>query len=80
MNDIIDDPVNPFTGNKIDRSAKETDKLLITLSKNANLSEQKWNVFDTMGASWYSVKDNIFDKNNWVFEGNFNAADDGKEN
>lgn len=81
MEDVIENPTNPFTGNPIDSRAKETDKMLITLSKIGplDLSNHSGTVYGTGGASWYSVKDNIFDKSNWVYEGNYDASEDEKE-
>lgn len=62
MEEIIDNPINPFTGNPIN-SDKKYDTLYITLSENWQVSDS--NVFDTSDAPWYTVTDNIFDKSQW---------------
>lgn len=66
---LIDDPVNPFTGNKLDGHEKETEPQYVTAShywssyEPPNTAEAI--TFTTDDEPWYSVKDNIFDKSNW---------------
>jgi len=62
INGIIDNPVNPFTGNAISSERKNTPLLILTQrvqSKNEN--EIVLNSQNT-----YYVHDNIFDENNWI--------------
>lgn len=62
---IIKNPVNPYTDNKISTDAKHTEELLITTSGNWTLDNHNGYTFNTSDGYWYSVRDNIFDKNNW---------------
>ena len=65
MKGLIDDPVNPFTGKKIDSSDKTAhDQYLI--------DSVEWDVSTNNGttylpAKWWTVHDNVLDKNNWKF-------------
>lgn len=60
MKDLIDDPVNPFTGNPVDdRIKREHD---VYICPRPNYGEY---TFDTSGQSWYAVHGNIYDKTNW---------------
>lgn len=63
--DIIEDPVNPFTGNPVNDDAKDKEEMLITTSHKWQLSKQSGNVFDTGDSRWYTVKNDIFDLSNW---------------
>lgn len=65
---VIERPVNPYTGNKINSGPKK-EKQVITTSTIHNISENNGNVFDSSDGEWWSVGDNIFDENNWSFVG-----------
>ena len=63
--DLIDEPTNPFTGNKISEAYKENKQFV--------LGSDKYRVHPNMGCSfapgrWYSVHTNMLDKNNWKLE------------
>ena len=65
--DTIDDPVNPFSGKKIDSSYKEKEKLEL-------MGEEDWSIETNNGykfkpAMYYSVHDNIYENANWSFLG-----------
>ncbi|MGI6071440.1 MAG: YidC/Oxa1 family membrane protein insertase [Lachnospiraceae bacterium] len=62
---VIDNPENPFTGKPINSDAKAHDQI-ITTSHNYGIYTNNGNVFDTSDGEWFSVHDNIFDKNNWT--------------
>lgn len=64
MEGLITDPVNPFTGNRIDMSGKEQ-PVYITLSDKLSLDQNTGNLLNTKDRPWYTVSDNIFDKANW---------------
>ena len=68
LEDIIKDPINPYTGNPIDTHEKHSHDQYITTSWNwdAVLDGNKMTKFDTSDRAWYSVHDNIFDKSNWT--------------
>jgi hypothetical protein len=63
---LIDNPINPYTGNIISSDAKNG-KLYVTTSRKWNTKENNGNVFDTSDGEWYIVRDNIFDVNNWIY-------------
>lgn len=63
--DLIDEPTNPFTDNKISEAYKENKQFV--------LGSDKYRVHPNMGCSfapgrWYSVHTNMLDKNNWKLE------------
>ena len=64
MSGIIDDPVNPFTGNPVTDDDKN-DGVYITNSYNWELSDTDGIRFDLSGAEWLAVRENIYDLNNW---------------
>lgn len=68
MKDVVEDPINPFTGTPIDDNEKTAHDQYVTPSHNSNIQDINTaddTVFDTSDTPWYSVHDNIFDKNNW---------------
>ena len=64
MEDVIAQPVNPYSGEKIDMTGKKP-YVYVTLSDKLSLSDNSGNIMDTNGASWYTVHDNLFQKENW---------------
>ena len=65
MEGIIDDPVNPFTGNRVNSDYKYEKDLLITTANLYKVGENNGNVFELGGAPWYQVRDDIFIRDNW---------------
>ncbi len=64
LDGIINQPVNPFTGNLITNEAKKMGELLITTS--AQFDQTPENTLNTEDGVWYTITgENIFDKNNW---------------
>lgn len=63
VQNLINNPVNPFTGKLIDSSEKMTHDQYIISSGAWDISINNGNTFHP--AKWYSVRDNIWDKNNW---------------
>lgn len=64
LDGLIENPVNPFTGEKITSADKGKVQYLI--------DSVEWDVLDNNGntflpSQWYTVKDNIWDKDNWRF-------------
>lgn len=67
--DLIDTPINPFTGNVINSDEKFKHPQLITAShKNVGDQDPNSSTFNTEDGVWYSVHDNIFDEKNWTIE------------
>ena len=61
---LMDDPVNPFTGNPISDAAKKEGGLLITTAD--NFDQNPGNTIDTESGAWYTITEgNVFDKENW---------------
>jgi hypothetical protein len=65
--ELIDHPVNPFTGKTIDSSYKQKSKLELIMG--ANFSVYTNNGYTFQPDHWFSVHDNIFDLNNWEYLG-----------
>jgi hypothetical protein len=68
---LIDNPVNPFTGNLISNAEKYSGDQRITTANKFNILYNNGNVFDvSSGVSsetglWYDVDTNIFDSSHW---------------
>ena len=65
MRDVIEDPVNPFTGNPVNDDIKKNGPLVVTDSDNWKISVNNENTFDLGKGSWWTVHDSIFDVKNW---------------
>lgn len=66
MDGLIEDPVNPFTANRIDNKKKyEQDQLVLCEDPRDDVLDTEDTVFLCPGQVWYTVHDNVFDKNNW---------------
>lgn len=63
---IIRKSVNPFTGTDLTDSRAKKGKQMLLLTE-SNTTINNGNRFS--GGMWYSIHDNIFDKNNWKTEG-----------
>lgn len=63
-NGVIDNPVNPFTGNLINSDEKLAHDQYIIMSENYSIYSNNGNTF--MPDTWYSVNTSIWDKNNWT--------------
>ena len=66
---IVENPVNPFTGNLVDSSQKKDGVLVTThVSLWAPEHSKSEYIFTVPDDSWYHVKDNIFVDSNWTQE------------
>lgn len=63
---LISQPVNPFTGKEINMDAKKEDKQYVLYSLNWKISENNGNTFQP--GTWFSVQNDMRDKNNWRLE------------
>lgn len=61
--DIMDDPINPFTGKAIDSSEKTKHDQYIIESDEWSIEENNGNTF--LPSKWYVVHDDMRDVNNW---------------
>ena len=62
LDGIIENPVNPFTGNAITNDAKEGPQKILG-SHNPDVITNNGTVF--VDGIWYSVEGDMRDKNNW---------------
>ena len=63
MEDLIADPVNPFTGKPVNSDAKLAGDQIVMKSIIWQPTENQGKTF--LPAVWYAVRDDIFDLNNW---------------
>ena len=64
MEGVIDNPVNPYTGNPI-RAARKDPVQVVTTAALPMSYENRGTVFETEGNPWFAVKENIFVNGNW---------------
>ncbi len=74
--DLIDSPVNPFTGKLITDSEKYAHDQIIIWSHDWDTSKNNGNQF--LPSKWISAKRNIFDKDNWTFSYKVTILDENK--
>ena len=66
MKDLIENPVNPFTGNAINSDYKtENDKQYVILSQQWDIAKNNGNQF--LPSYWAIVSGNVRDKSHWEF-------------
>ena len=68
LDEVIENAVNPFTGNKVTSESKENGILVTTDDLFMPHHSKSSNTFTVNSDSWYRVKDNIFIDNNWTRE------------
>ncbi len=61
---LVEDPVNPFTGNPIDTSGKEEEQYVI-LSNQWDVSKNNGTQY--IASQWASVSGEVYKKENWVY-------------
>ncbi|MBO4637467.1 MAG: hypothetical protein J5685_10020, partial [Clostridiales bacterium] len=66
---VIDDPVNPFTGNPITNDEKYEGDIHVFFDDDHDIIRNSGNTF--FPGPWYSVHDNIFDEDNWEYLGEY---------
>jgi len=65
LDELISNPVNPFTGKPINNEEKYLHEQYVTISQEHDVAVNNGNVF--LPGQWFAVKDNIWDINNWRF-------------
>lgn len=65
LDGVVENPVNPFTGNPI-VEADKTGEQLIYVSDIMNISENHGYQFEDPNGFWVTVRDDISDRNNWA--------------
>lgn len=63
--EIIENPINPFTGKEINNEEKTAHEQMVILSEDWDVSINNGNTF--LPARWASISDNLWDKDNWKF-------------
>ncbi len=63
--DVIDSPVNPFTGKPITNTQKTEREQFVTLSGDWNTATNNGTQF--LPSSWLSVKGDLWDRNSWKY-------------
>lgn len=63
---IVDNPINPYTGNSIYEYAEKYEYPIITTAHIFDQNINNGNQFITYGGQWYEIRGNIFDKESWV--------------
>ena len=69
VSDIIENPVNPFTGNVLDGHEKYEDDIRVTTSLEYDTLTN--NGYRFIPGEWYTVHDNPYDMNNWEYIGEY---------
>lgn len=77
VDNLITNAVNPFTGKVINNYEKTAHKQFIIASYDWDVNENNGNVF--LPSYWWSVEDDIWDKDNWDFIGDFVTRPDELE-
>lgn len=67
LKDIIKNPVNPFTGNEIDKDYKSNGLVVTKVDLFMPYHSKSKNIFTLKDDDCILVKDNIFDDKNWQF-------------
>ena len=68
---MIENPVNPFTGKTINNDEKAAHDQYIIMSYLSDITENNGNTY--IPSAWFSVKDDIWNKDNWTYIGTVTA-------
>lgn len=63
--DLIENPINPFTGKQINNNEKAAHDQYIIVSYDWNVTKNNGNTFSP--SMWASVKEDLWDEDNWSF-------------
>ncbi|MBQ7895342.1 MAG: hypothetical protein IJ364_02150, partial [Oscillospiraceae bacterium] len=66
-NELINDPVNPFTGKAINSEEKYAHKQFVVPLNYFNVESSDGEYTQYWPSQWFSVGENIFDHSNWTF-------------
>lgn len=65
--DLVEHPVNPFTGNEINDNEKHKEAQNVLFSEESSIVKNNGNTF--LPGDWYAVNNNVYDLNNWEYIG-----------
>ena len=68
VHELIKNPVNPYTKNIISSFKEQTGQPELIYNNDFQISKNNGNVF--LPSDWFTVKNNIYDSNNWSYLGN----------
>ena len=63
--DLIENPVNPFTHNKLLSNEHKINGVTVTSCDKHRVQQHSKNTFTIKDEEWFTVKENIFDNDNW---------------
>lgn len=67
MDGIVENPINPYTNQPMSNIAKYQGPQVITWSSNFDINNNDGYTWNTDDNKWWSVHDNIYEKQNWEF-------------
>jgi hypothetical protein len=67
LNGIVDNPINPFTGNPITDQDKYDQPILISDSHQFDIEYNNGTTF--LPGPWYEVNGNVLDPDSWEYSG-----------
>ena len=70
IDNVIDNPVNPFTGNILDETDKYDEKIKVFICDEINPDNSR-NRTTFMPGKWYTVHDNVYEPDNWSYLGEY---------
>ncbi len=65
LKDIVEKPVNPYTGKELTDEIKRTKGAIVTSDSTWSPDQHGSYTFNIKESDWYTVKDNIFESSNW---------------
>ncbi len=68
LKDVIENPVNPFTKNKIDTTRKNNGVYVTTENLSMPDASRSDKIFTVPQKSWWHIKDDIYKDSNWTQE------------
>ncbi len=63
--DLLQEAVNPFTGEPIDQSDRKGEEQLVVNTSHWRPEDYSGTTFDAPDNRWYTVKDDLYDPDNW---------------
>ena len=76
FDELVANPVNPFTGKSINNTEKYAHEQYVTISQDFDVATNNGTMFTP--SQWFAVKDNIWDINNWRFIEEMTSMPEGK--
>ncbi len=75
--DLLDDPRNPFTGKPLNNDEKTAHEQFVFLSSEWDVDDNNGNTY--IPGYWASVKDDLWEKDNWTFYSGKTVLDEHKK-